>query len=137
MRRCGRPYGRDGGRAGGRPGGDGAPTSAGQRGTLLAERVSLALSGALGRNAAHELVADAVRRATTQGTSLAEELRIEPAVRAALDPGDEATFDARLAELLDPAGYLGATGTWIDRALAAHAELVAGSPDQTIVRPAR
>jgi hypothetical protein len=32
---------------------------------------------------------------------------------------------SRIDELLDPAGYLGATRTWIDHALAAYEELTA------------
>jgi 3-carboxy-cis,cis-muconate cycloisomerase len=111
------------------------------RGTLLAERVSLALSPALGRRTAHEVVAGAVRRSLDRGTPLAEELRGDPSVGSALAPdahngeedavgeehaAGERRLDVRLAELLDPAGYLGATDTWIDRALSAHAALAEG-----------
>ena len=92
------------------------------RGTLLAERISLALAATLGRSAAHGLVADAVRRSTERGSFLADELRTDPSVRTGLDlDGDP----ARLDDLLDPAAYLGATDTWIDRALAAYADLPA------------
>ena len=92
------------------------------RGTVLAERISLALAPTLGRSAAHRLVADAVRRCTERGSALADELRTDPSVRTGLDLDGA---PARLDELLDAAGYLGATDAWIDRALAAYGELPA------------
>ena len=136
VRRCGRPNGRDGGRAGGRPRGHGRqPQPGAGHGAGRADQ-----PGALRRPSAATPPTSwwptPSGAHTSVATSLAEELRGEPAVRAALGPGDERRRRP-LAELLDPAGYLGATGTWIDRALAAHAELVAESADQTIVRPAR
>jgi 3-carboxy-cis,cis-muconate cycloisomerase len=57
----------------------------------LSERVSLALTARLGREQAHEALADGLRGHL---------------------PADE------LAELLDPAGYLGQAGAFVDRALA-------------------
>lgn len=107
-------------------------------GTLLAERISLALAATLGRGDAHALVAGAVRRSTAAGTSLADQLRADPAVRSGLGldggPGPEGD---RLDALLDPAGYLGATDTWIDRALAAHAASIPPAGAGAHVDPAR
>ncbi|MGH9068192.1 MAG: class-II fumarase/aspartase family protein [Acidimicrobiales bacterium] len=83
-------------------------------GAVMAERISLALAPILGRQAAKDAVAGVAARAASSGRSLAEELGDDPAVVGAFGPG-------RLPGLLDPAGYLGATDAWIDRALAAHA----------------
>jgi 3-carboxy-cis,cis-muconate cycloisomerase len=79
------------------------------RGAVLAERVALRLAPDLGRAAARQLVEDASARAQKAGTSLRDELR----VTGVLD-------DDELDRLFNPAGYLGATPTFIDAALAAH-----------------
>lgn len=85
-------------------------------GSLLAERVGLLLTGRLGRAAATAAVGDAARRAGgTGGAEFADALLSDPAVAAVLTR-------AELDDLLDPAAYLGATDTWIDRVLALHAE---------------
>jgi 3-carboxy-cis,cis-muconate cycloisomerase len=78
-------------------------------GLILAERVSTALAPDLGRQAAH----DAVQRAAAAGGSFADALGEQPEIRDRI-PAE------RLAELLDPAGYLGSTDVFIDRALQAH-----------------
>jgi 3-carboxy-cis,cis-muconate cycloisomerase len=82
-------------------------------GLLMAERVTLALSGSMDRDDATRVVRHAGQRAGQSGLSFAAELLSDPAVAAVLSP-------AELEELLDPAGYLGATATFIDRALDAH-----------------
>ena len=67
---------------------------------VLSERVVLALTPLIGREAATAAVAE-----------------------AAAAPDFAAALRGRGVDLddpLDPAGYLGATGTWVDRALAAH-----------------
>jgi 3-carboxy-cis,cis-muconate cycloisomerase len=84
------------------------------RGSLLAERVSGALAPALGRLAAHDLVAAACAEVVATGRSFAEALAARPEVAQRLAPGE-------IAQLLDPAGYLGSAGLFVDRALAAHA----------------
>ncbi|MDR7273719.1 lyase family protein [Catenuloplanes atrovinosus] len=76
-------------------------------GVLLAERLAAALAPALGKDAAHDLIADVVR----DGRPLTG----DPRVTAHLDP-------ATVAALLDPADYLGSAGTLVDRALAARPE---------------
>ena len=85
-------------------------------GLLLAERVSTELAPELGRMEAHE----AVQRAAAAGGSFAEALAEQPEIHGRI-PAE------RLAELLDPSGYLGSTDVFIDRALAAHDALEANA----------
>jgi 3-carboxy-cis,cis-muconate cycloisomerase len=82
-------------------------------GALLAERVATALAGDLGRHPAHEIVQAAAREAFAGGRPLADVLAENAEVAERLDR------DA-IERLLDPAGYLGAAGDLIDRALRAH-----------------
>jgi 3-carboxy-cis,cis-muconate cycloisomerase len=70
-------------------------------GALMAERVAASLAPERGRQAAHRAVAEALARG--------EDLR-------------ELAPD----ELLDPTGYLGAAGEFVDRALAAYEEAADG-----------
>jgi 3-carboxy-cis,cis-muconate cycloisomerase len=79
-------------------------------GLLLAESVTTVASQRLGRLEAHDLVQAAARRATDNGTPFREELLAESALREVLSPED---VDAAL----DPAGYLGSAGAFVDRAL--------------------
>ena len=83
------------------------------QGQIHAEAVQMALAGALGRDRAHALVADACRRAAGEGVHLREVLRGMPEVAAALDA-------AALDRAFDPANYLGESRRYIERALAAH-----------------
>jgi 3-carboxy-cis,cis-muconate cycloisomerase len=80
-------------------------------GLLMAERVTLALAlaGHLDRSEARKVVQQAAR----SGRSFRTGLLSDPAITSALS-ADE------VDQLLDPAGYLGATSTFIDRALQAH-----------------
>jgi 3-carboxy-cis,cis-muconate cycloisomerase len=82
------------------------------RGLALAERVSFLLAERAGREEAHALVGAAGRRAAS-GAGLREELLADAAVREHLSPEE-------IERALDPAGYLGATDAFIDRALDAH-----------------
>lgn len=82
-------------------------------GLLLAERVTTALAPALGRLAAHDLVERAAAAAASERRPFARILGELPEVRAHLEPGD-------VDRLLDPAGYLGSAGAFVDRALRAH-----------------
>ncbi|WP_232323743.1 3-carboxy-cis,cis-muconate cycloisomerase [Catenuloplanes japonicus] len=74
-------------------------------GALLAERIAAALSPSVGKDAAHDLVADVIRG----GGSPADDPRI--AARLSRD---------EVAALLDPAAYLGSAGALVDRALSYH-----------------
>ncbi len=78
-------------------------------GALLAERVTTALAPAVGRLAAHDAVTECVR----SGGDLADALAAHPALELTRE---------RAAELLDPAGYLGAAAALVDRALAGYEE---------------
>ena len=83
------------------------------QGQIFAEAVQMALAPALGRDCAHALVADACRRAAKERAHLREVLRAVPEVASALDA-------TALDRLFDPAGYLGESSRYIERALAAH-----------------
>ncbi|MGX1883804.1 3-carboxy-cis,cis-muconate cycloisomerase [Streptomyces sp. NPDC055287] len=74
------------------------------RGLIVSERVSAALTPALGRTRAKELLTTASRRAATEGISLAEALT-------------DALPQDRLAELTDPTRYAGSAAALVDRAL--------------------
>jgi 3-carboxy-cis,cis-muconate cycloisomerase len=79
-------------------------------GLLLAEHVTTIVAEHLGRLKAHDLVEAASRRTFETGRSLREELLAEPVLEEVLSAED---IDAAL----DPAGYLGSAGAFVDRAL--------------------
>ena len=82
-------------------------------GLLLAERVSTELAPELGRLAAHEAVERAAAVSSSVEGGFAAALAQQPEIRGRIP-------EARLAELLDPAGYLGSADVFIERALRAH-----------------
>jgi 3-carboxy-cis,cis-muconate cycloisomerase len=87
-------------------------------GTPLAERVTALLGPALGGPQAHDLVTVATARAASSGVPLRDVLLAAPEIadklsQAGITPG-------QVEQALDPAGYLGASGAFIDAALAAH-----------------
>ena len=84
------------------------------RGLIMAEAVSLALAAKLGRQAAHELVEAACRRAVEQGKSLREVLEQDTKLAAHLST-------AVLDRLFDPESYLGVAEQLVERVLAARA----------------
>ncbi|CAA9394232.1 MAG: 3-carboxy-cis,cis-muconate cycloisomerase [uncultured Rubrobacteraceae bacterium] len=79
-------------------------------GMLLAESVTTVASEKLGRLKAHDLVEAACHRALENGKHLREELLQDAGIREVLS---ETEIDAAL----DPAGYLGSAGAFVDRAL--------------------
>jgi 3-carboxy-cis,cis-muconate cycloisomerase len=79
-------------------------------GLLLAEHVTTLVAEHFGRLEAHGLVEAASRRTLESGRSLREELLAEPVLKEVLSEED---IDAAL----DPAGYLGSAGAFVDRAL--------------------
>jgi 3-carboxy-cis,cis-muconate cycloisomerase len=87
-------------------------------GLPLAEHVAAMLAPALGRLTAHELVAAAAARAAQNDVSLTAALLADP--DAATTLRDAGIGAAELADAADPAGYLGASGEFVRRALAAH-----------------
>jgi 3-carboxy-cis,cis-muconate cycloisomerase len=81
-------------------------------GTLLAERIVLQVAAITGdRAAARAAVERAAQCEPAAPEVFAAALLRDRAIGGVLDR-------PRIEELLDPAGYLGATRTWIDRALA-------------------
>jgi 3-carboxy-cis,cis-muconate cycloisomerase len=86
-------------------------------GVELAERITLELAPTVGREEARKRVEQAVATATAPdaGVTFAAALLADPAIAGVLDA-------ERVAELLDPAGYLGSADVWVDRTLAAHRE---------------
>lgn len=79
-------------------------------GMLLAENVTTLAADRLGRLEAHRLVERASHRALDGGTSLREELLSDPDLSETFSAGE---IDAAL----DPAGYLGSAGAFVDRAI--------------------
>jgi 3-carboxy-cis,cis-muconate cycloisomerase len=96
-------------------------------GVLVAERVALELAPRLGRSEASALVGRASRRALAEGRLLRDELAETPEV-AALYSAEQ------LDALCDPAGYLGAAQTLVDRALARHHEFERSQTERGEVR---
>ena len=82
------------------------------RGLIMAEAVSSALAPKLGRQAAHELVEGACRRAAAQGGSLRQVLEQDSKLAAYFS-------SAELDRLFDPETYLGVAEQLVDRVLAA------------------
>ncbi|HEX2314597.1 MAG TPA: 3-carboxy-cis,cis-muconate cycloisomerase [Thermomonospora sp.] len=76
-------------------------------GLVVSERLAAGLSAEIGRREAARVLADAARRAASDGQGLADALREAGALS-----------EERLGDLADPAGYLGAAGDLVDRALA-------------------
>ena len=88
------------------------------RGLIVAEAVMMGLAPHLGRQAAHDLVYEACRRAIAEERPLFEVLRENGAVMAAID-------DGRLRALTDPANYLGSGPAMVDRVLRARSDRTA------------
>ena len=83
-------------------------------GLLLAERVVLTVAARTGDHAgARQAVTQAIETAAGEGVGFADGLTRDPLVGTVLSR-------SQIDELLDPAGYLGASAIWIERALAAH-----------------
>ena len=85
------------------------------RGLLLAENATTVAAEHLGRLEAHDLVEEASRRALAGGKSLREELLSEHRL-------GEVLTEEEIDEALDPAGYLGSAGEFVDRALKLYRE---------------
>jgi len=81
------------------------------KGMLMAENVTTVVANLLGRLEAHELVEAASRRAADSGRPFREELLAEPVLRERLST-------EQIDAALDPEGYLGSAGAFVDRALA-------------------
>ena len=86
-------------------------------GLLLSEHVTTTAAQHLGRLEAHDLVEAASRRALARGRSLREELLAEPVLEEILSAED-------IDRALDPMGYLGSAGAFVERALELYREEV-------------
>ncbi|MCI2418265.1 3-carboxy-cis,cis-muconate cycloisomerase [Saccharopolyspora sp. K220] len=86
------------------------------RGLVMAESAAGPLMNTLGRTDAQDLVSRLCRSAVQEGTTLRAELLADPRVREVLS-------EAEVVAATEPADYLGSAPAFIDRALAAHAEL--------------
>jgi 3-carboxy-cis,cis-muconate cycloisomerase len=95
-----------------------AANLAAARGLPMAEHLSAVLAPALGRLAAHDLIARASRRAVEDGRALADVLLGTPEfagpIRAA------GLTELQVADALEPSAYLGAAVAFVAAALAAH-----------------
>jgi 3-carboxy-cis,cis-muconate cycloisomerase len=80
-------------------------------GLIVAEAVMMGLAPVLGREAAHHVVKHACDLALAEGIGLAEALGRDSAVATRLDA-------AAIGRLVDPAGYLGSAGAFVDRVVA-------------------
>ena len=87
-------------------------------GLPLAEHVTGLLAAALGRVQAHDLVARASERAVSAGMPLRDVLLGVPELADRLAAAGVTAEQVEAA--LEPAGYVGAAGVFIDAALAAH-----------------
>ena len=81
-------------------------------GLILAEAVTMALGGSIGRQAAHHLVEVACRTAVEKRVHLREVLDADLAVKKYLSTSD-------LERLLDPANYTGQSAAFVDRVVEA------------------
>lgn len=80
------------------------------RGLIVAEAVMMGLAPHLGRQAAHDLVYDACRRAIAEDRPLFAVLSEDPGVTGVVD-------GERLRALTDPTHYLGSASAMVDRVL--------------------
>jgi len=82
------------------------------KGLIVSEAVMMELGRHLGRQRAHDLVYDICRRALAAGRPLSDLLAEDDEIAAHIDR-------AGLAQLSDPANYLGEAGAMVDRVLRA------------------
>ena len=83
------------------------------QGLVMAEAVSLALAKHAGRAVAHELIEEACHAAVKSGRSLLEVLKSDPRIPKEFS-------SSHLADLFDPARYLGEAPAFVERVLALH-----------------
>jgi 3-carboxy-cis,cis-muconate cycloisomerase len=81
---------------------------------MMAEPLTMALAGSIGRTDAFQLVEDLTQRASQAGQSLRDVAQADERVRAHLSP-------EAIDRVLDPANYLGSTDLFIDRVLSNYA----------------
>lgn len=74
----------------------------------MAEAAAAGLTPAMGRAQAHHALQRAADRALGEGRTLSDVLRDDPEVRRHLSA-------EQIERLIDPAGYLGSAGIFVDR----------------------
>jgi 3-carboxy-cis,cis-muconate cycloisomerase len=84
-------------------------------GLLMAESVTMAMAGQVGRDEAKRIVEAACRRAVDSGKPLREELVVDEVVSEVLGADG-------VERALDPLGYLGSAEAFVDRALDRYGE---------------
>jgi 3-carboxy-cis,cis-muconate cycloisomerase len=84
-------------------------------GLLMAESVTTAIAGQVGRDEAKRIVEAACRRAVDSGRPLRDELVADEVVSGMLGPDG-------VEQALDPLGYLGSAEAFVDRALERYGE---------------
>jgi 3-carboxy-cis,cis-muconate cycloisomerase len=94
----------------------------------LAEHVTSLLAGVLGAAQAHDLVAEAARRAVSAGLPLRDVLLAVPKLEGRL--ASAGITAEQIESALEPAGYLGAADAFVTAALRAHAALNGGQPEE-------
>ncbi|SHJ40003.1 3-carboxy-cis,cis-muconate cycloisomerase [Roseomonas rosea] len=82
-----------------------------QKGLLMSEPVMFALSERFGKQEAHEMVYELCMQAFEEGTPLKDALLAHPLIGGQLKP-------AEIDRMLDPAGYTGMAGVFVDRVVA-------------------
>lgn len=87
-------------------------------GLIMAESLATALAAQLDRTDAYHLVQSLTTRAAAEGADLRSLALVDERVRSVLSP-------EAIERAVDPLAYLGSTGAFIDRAMAAHREIVA------------
>lgn len=95
-----------------------AANLAASEGLPLAEHVTALLAGVLGGEQAHDLVARASARAVSAGLPLRDVLLGVPELADRL--AGAGVTPEQVEAALEPGGYLGSSGSYIDAALAAH-----------------
>ena len=90
------------------------------QGLVLTEHIATLLAPALGKRAAHDLLASVAARAARDYISLADAIYADKHLAARL--ADTDITRPQIESALRPESYLGATGEFIRRALTAHAD---------------
>ena len=85
------------------------------QGMIVSEAVMMGLGPKLGRQRAHDLVYDICRQAAASGAPLLDLLAEDPEIAGL-------ATRAELAQLTDPANYLGLAAEMVDRVLAREAD---------------
>ena len=98
-------------------------------GLVLAERLTSELAPALGYGEAHRLVEAASKRAAASSTTLEQELRSEPGSTSSWPEGAAATGAGLPGDVFDPAGWVGSSEFFVERALELYSKVFGKKAD--------